>query len=183
MRSARIRIDQPLWPGSEEWLALATTAVTRSRVRHELAAVEDVSILLLQDKEKEVVQVAKQINQRSFRLGFDSSCGAIGLVFAFSCWLLTSAAECQGMVCVCNESTSRGQAQKLWETIKTAGRKKTGQATRQYWISIAPTLTEAFSDLSAKGTALSDIRLQPTRPKRSGVGPVVEFFVAIAGRR
>jgi len=32
-------------------------------------------------------------------------------------------------------------------------------------------------------TALSDIRLQPTRPKRSGVGPVVEFFVAIAGRR
>jgi len=36
---------------------------------------------------------------------------------------------------------------------------------------------------AALESALSDIRLQPTRPKRSGVGPVVEFFVAIAGRR
>jgi len=38
-------------------------------------------------------------------------------------------------------------------------------------------------DGDGKQAALSDIRLQPTRPKRSGVGPVVEFFVAIAGRR
>lgn len=101
--------------------------------------------------------VAKLKRRRSFQRGFSDGGGVNKLSLTFLCPLLMVCATGRAPACAYDDAVSNDARQK-WETIKNAGRKKTGQAAMAYWFAIIPDLTKSFSELTAKGMVEANSR-------------------------